>query len=196
MSVRRLLGSCKRLGANPFAAAHEPSGSARSGRFLGGIAGFALPSAHGVVLPQTIGLPERYPGSARWASLDAYHAVDTGVGAVERDPGPSSRAAAKGGRLIPLTVPEDGTLRIRIVWKRLNALERALQWSFWRRAHQSQARRCHDRRGSTPRLTKYNRSIRRAPVMELSPAQLACTFFALDGIPEGSCPYPIVGVMP
>ena len=49
-------------------------------------------------------------------------------------------------RLIPLTVPEVRRLLTRLVWTANYPADLVLSWSWWRRHHQAQARRCHYQR--------------------------------------------------
>ena len=48
--------------------------------------------------------------------------------------------------LIPMTVPEVRRLLTRLVWRADQPADCILSWSWWRRRHQAQARRCHYQR--------------------------------------------------
>lgn len=53
--------------------------------------------------------------------------------------------------MIRLSVPEVRKLLLKLVWDRLAPAEQTLAWSYWRRAHQHRARRCHyQKRGARP----------------------------------------------
>jgi SRSO17 transposase len=73
------------------------------------------------------------------------------VVAVIRSHVSQTKRRKRGGRLIPLTVPEVRKLLLRLVWDRLPAAEQSSAWSEWRRRHRYRARQCHyHKRGARP----------------------------------------------